>query len=118
MTSDYRPMDLSSCDDFQHSATSSRNEITGNRLGIGHLLLWIAATAVILAVFRPALVAPILHEQATPEFPQRMQRRHRLALIALPTIAPIWGVALAGVVLAGWRCVRRGPPFPAQPDIG
>jgi hypothetical protein len=66
--------------------------------------LWLAATAVVLTAFRPVLPGR--------EF---SSHEHFAAFIAIVTIAPIWGAALAGFVLAAWRFVCGGLPFPSHP---
>jgi len=86
----------------------------GNRLGIAHFLLWLAATAVVLTAFRPVLsdnVFPIAGSSGG----RFSSHEHFVACVAVATIAPIWGAALAGLGLAGWRRVCGGALFPVYP---
>jgi hypothetical protein len=84
-----------------------------NRLGIAHFLLWLAATAPVLAAFRPVLSnGESLLRGGGQRFPSH---EHFAAFIAIATSAPICGAALAGFGLAGWRCLFGGIPFPSHP---
>ena len=84
-----------------------------NRLGIAHFLLWLAATAVVLTAFRPVLSESVFPVRGSGE--RFSSHEHFVACVAIATIAPIWGVALSGFGLAGWRRLLGGAPFPVYP---
>jgi hypothetical protein len=88
--------------------------VAGNRLGISHFLLWLAATAVVLTAFRPVLSDSVFPRQGSAG-ERFSSHEHFVAFVAIATIAPIWGAALAGFGLAGWRRLRGGAPFPVHP---
>lgn len=90
------------------------DDAAGNRLRIAHFLLWLAATAVVLTAFRPALSESVFPARAAAGLPFA-SADHFAAFLAIATIAPIWGAALAGLGLAGWRRLCGGPPFPIYP---
>jgi hypothetical protein len=85
-----------------------------NRLRIGHFLLWLAATAVILTAFRPAWTDGVLPSQAAGD-ERFLTRKQFTSLVAMATIAPVWGAAIVGLGIAGWRRVCGGPAFPVHP---
>jgi hypothetical protein len=96
-----------------------------NRLTIAHLLLWTATTAVALSQCgRPPplseigvgdLVMPADSDAQKAELQQQIRRILEKQYLVGLTFAPIYGLALAGMVLAGWRTVTARFGFPAQP---
>lgn len=73
-------------------------------LSIAHLLVWTAATAVVLRLGR--------HDGSTVQFPQWYQS----LLIAQELVSsPIGGVAVSSLLLSVYRRLTCGPLFPSQP---
>ena len=95
--------------------TQAADAAAGNRLRIAHFLLWLAATAIILTAFRPALIGSTLQAPVRQGDDQEARFAQFGGLLAISTIAPIWGAGLAGVLLAGWRRLSGGAPFPRHP---
>ena len=85
------------------------------RLSIAHLLLWIAATALVVASFPKGwLGAPDVwgdRESLT----DRMQQRQTLERLSVVVVAPCYGAAVASLIVAGTRLLTRRPGFPALP---
>jgi hypothetical protein len=93
------------------SVQMQRSVIT-NRLGIAHLLLWMATTGAVLGFVTSPEAArndSRVRHSATME---RVRDANRALAIAA---APAYGAALAGMVLALWRTVSRKFAFPVQP---
>lgn len=99
----------------------------GNRLSIAHLLLWTATTALALSLCerpRPAseigfasfLSQPGMDVEAAKnrERQQIWQLWQKRYLVSL-AFAPIYGLALGGLVLGVWSIVTGRPGFPTQP---
>jgi len=100
-----------------------------NRLSIGHLLLWMATTGVVLAVAHrneppPSKTigfASILHNLNEPVevvLERMQQKKWRVWQRQYQTglcFAPVYGAAAAAVALAAWRLVTRRFGFPIQP---
>ena len=84
----------------------------GIRLSISHVMLWMATTGVLFGLLRPTFQMDFSiggAESGVRDF------KILLFKVVLAVFAPIEGAALAGFLLAVWRLVRPGPPFPAQP---
>jgi hypothetical protein len=105
-----------------------------NRLTIAHLLLWTATTALVFSccerppapsqIGSPGLMSlsgtnmslPGTNvEAARDRERQRMWRILQNRYLINLAFAPIYGLALAGFVLAGWRLVNAKAGFPTQP---
>jgi hypothetical protein len=98
----------------QSEAPSPANDAPAppNRLAIGHLLLWTAATAVVFAALVTIEERDAGRNNRRSEFGLRMHRAHYVLALA---VAPAHGAALAGMVLAGWRTMMQRWGFPTQP---
>lgn len=98
-----------------------------NRLSIAHLLLWTATTALVFSCcerppraseigFASFLSQPGANVEAAMDRERqrlwRILQNHYLLNLAF---APIYGFALAGLALAGWRTAHAKPGFPNQP---
>jgi hypothetical protein len=86
-----------------------------NRLSIGHLLLWTAATAVVLAAIMPERPYPDVPEEFPEELRQQFVWRQHALRLAVVAVAPILGAGLSGIAIAACRATRRRPGFPAAP---
>lgn len=87
------------------------------RLSIAHLLLWMATTALVVALFPADWMRKL--DSSTPldqeSFRQQMERRQTVEKVGAALVAPFYGAGLAAVVVATLRAVRREPGFPAAP---
>jgi hypothetical protein len=87
-----------------------------NRLGVGHLLLWTATTAVVFAT----LVT--IEERHVARFSGRNVQQNELSVrihrahywLGL-AVAPAYGASIAAMALASWRLMIQRPGFPTQP---
>jgi hypothetical protein len=100
-----------------------------NRLGISHILLWMATTGAVLAhlqrhqpppperigfasiLYQPGEDVEAKKAKIRQQIWQVWQARHFVGLAG----APVYGAALAGLALASWRVVTRRFGFPVQP---
>lgn len=100
-----------------------------NRLSIAHLLLWTAATGVVLAYLQTHKPPPpeemhfasvLSWPGTTPEaelkkLQERYSRLFRTQHAVALAVSPVYGAALVGVALALWRLATRRFGFPVQP---
>jgi len=82
-----------------------------NRLSIGHFLLWMTVSGLVLAAFR-GLSRDMVEEGDLNAQDALYVWLQRLLLVAA---APVYGVAFSGLCLALWRLMTRRPAFPSQP---
>jgi hypothetical protein len=99
----------------------------GNRLSIAHLLLWTATTALALSLcerpppaseigFASFLSQPGMDvEAAKNRERQQIWRLWQKRYLANLAFAPIYGLALGGLVLAVWSIASGRSGFPTQP---
>ena len=82
-----------------------------NRLSIAHLLLWLSTTSVLLAL------APPLRPRFTgmPAYWQLQEDIERFNGVMNFVMAPVYGAAIAAVMLSIWRVLTRRFGFPSQP---
>jgi hypothetical protein len=79
-----------------------------NRLGIGHLMLWMATTSVVIAMGQWDL--------STAGLPDNLLAGARLrTLVWSLGFGPLQGLALAGVLIFLWRRFKSHVPFPTEP---
>lgn len=74
------------------------------RLGIIHIMLWTAGSAMILAMYRAMVDFDDMPEQARAQW-YVMQIGYSIA----------YGAALAGAILFAYRRLTKGTPFPVLP---
>ncbi len=74
------------------------------RLGIIHIMLWTAGSAMILAMYRALIDLANMPDQARVQW-YVMQIGYSI----------VYGAALAGVILFGYRRLTKGAPFPVLP---
>jgi hypothetical protein len=84
----------------------------GNRLTIAHLLLWMTTTALFMAITAPPLK---LVQGYSDEQDASYQQQIRVLQYIIIAISPFAGAGIAAVVLAIWRRLKGGQPFPTQP---
>jgi hypothetical protein len=112
------------------SAASASPQHARNRLAIAHLLLWTATTAIMLVHQQSHKPPPaerigfasFLSQGTEAERAAAMERErqhiwrgwNKQWLVGL-AVSPVYGAALAGIVLAVWRLVSLRFGFPTQP---
>jgi hypothetical protein len=85
------------------------------RLSIAHLLLWIAGTALVVALFPVNwLGGPDLLMDRESYF-QKVQARQTLERLSVVAVAPCYGAAIASLLVACSRLLFRRPGFPSLP---
>ncbi|MDX1946075.1 MAG: hypothetical protein SFU86_11815 [Pirellulaceae bacterium] len=85
---------------------------TENRLSIAHLLLWMTATALVIAAVEPPEERPA---PASKSAKLQSWVRQSAPKILVLLIAPLAGMGLAAQVLSIWRGYRLQEFFPSQP---
>jgi hypothetical protein len=83
-----------------------------NRLAIGHLLLWTAATAVVFAALVTTEQRFAIRKIRQTELGIRI---HHAGYCLALAVAPAYGAAIAGIRLATWRVTTQRWGFPTQP---
>jgi hypothetical protein len=86
-----------------------------NRLSIAHLLLWIAGTALVVALFPKGWLAGPDFVGDREEYVSRIQRRQTFERLSVVAVAPCYGAAVASLLVAGVRLLWRRPGFPSLP---
>ena len=79
-----------------------------NRLTIGHLMLWMATTSVLLAIGQWDLATAGLP-------PERLEAMRIKVLVGSLAFAPLNGLTTASVVVLLWRRFVSHRPFPTEP---
>lgn len=92
-------------------SNAAANEHDGERLTIAILLLWITATAIMLAMAREAVVSLGTNE---PDTAQEAFRDWLLIVVSV-AVAPLGGAGISAFALAIHRWLSSGPKFPSQP---
>ncbi|HZN32334.1 MAG TPA: hypothetical protein VFB80_00895 [Pirellulaceae bacterium] len=85
------------------------------RLSIAHLLLWMAGTALVVALFPKGWLAGPDEFGSREIFLQRIAQRQTLERLSVVAVAPCYGAALASLLVAGVRLLWRRPGFPSLP---
>jgi hypothetical protein len=79
-----------------------------NRLTIGHLMLWMATTSVLLAIGQSDLATAGLS-------PERLEAMRVKVLVGSLAFAPLNGLTIAAVVVLLYRRFVSHRPFPTEP---
>src|SRR5262245_3923261 len=85
------------------------------RLSIAHLLLWMAGTSLVVALFPKGWLAGPDEFGSRELFLQRVAQRQTLERLSVVAGAPCYGAALASLLVAGVRLLWRRPGFPSLP---
>jgi hypothetical protein len=83
-----------------------------NRLTLAHLLLWLTLTSILMAIQRFPAKNPFDDDPAAAA---EYAARQRMAVMVSFAVAPAYGAALSGTVVALGRAFTRRAGFPSQP---
>lgn len=86
-----------------------------NRLGIGHLLLWMTATAAVMALFQPSRTIQQAAGGADEQAAFQAAPAQRTDIVLLLIVGPALGAGVAAIPLCVWRLATQRFGFPAQP---
>ena len=85
------------------------------RLSIAHLLLWMAATAVVVTLFPKGWLSGPDDRNSPEVYGRLLQQRRTLERLSVVAVAPCYGAAVASLLVAGVRLLWRRPGFPSLP---
>src|SRR5262245_57167573 len=86
-----------------------------NRLTTGHLLLWMAGTAIALVVFPSGLFQIKSVATSRSALLRQLAMRDNFEKAITAVVGPLFGTAVASLPLAGQHLLERRSGFPVQP---